>query len=118
MSETEKIVSTVEQTEIFMNLQKLIIKLYGKWDQEVAIAVFAGALGSAIAFIEKEFKEHVKTCPKCQSRGLEELDLNLLDVALSNMQHHYEGIDTDVDEEARKMVDDFLTKAVKRGRKH
>jgi hypothetical protein len=77
-----------EQVEVFMDLQRMLVKLYNMWPEDTAVAVYAAACGSVIALIEAQYKNHVEECPNCKEEG-KPPTIDLVSVARSNFDYYY-----------------------------
>src|SRR5579864_6213457 len=89
MSEYEFVSGSPEQVEVFLDLQRILVRLYNEWPGDTAIAVYAAALGCVSAMIELQFKRHMEECETCR-KEYGGITLNLADVAQSNFIHYYE----------------------------
>ena len=77
-----------EQVAVFLDLQRILIKLYNEWPGDTAIAVYAAAAGCVCAMIEAQFKLHIDECETCR-KEYESDELKLYDVARENFDHYY-----------------------------
>jgi hypothetical protein len=89
MSEYEFVSGTPEQVEVFLDLQRILVRLYNEWPGDTAIAVYAAALGCVSAMIEMQFKRHLEECENCREE-YKGVTLELADVARNNFSHYYE----------------------------
>lgn len=83
----EFVMGTPEQVEVFLDLQRMIVRLYNMWPGDVAIAVFAGSLGCVTAMIETQYKMHLEECEHCKREFDPTIDLR--SVAEENFKHYY-----------------------------
>ena len=81
-----------EQTEVFLDLQRMIIKLYNVWSEDASVAVFAAALGSTVGLIEKHYENHVAKCSACKEKYPP--TLRLAELARFNFDCYYESAKT------------------------
>ena len=88
MPDFEFVPGSPEQLETFLDLQRLIIKLYNKWPGDTAIAVFAASVGCVTALIETQYKLHLEECQNCREQ-LGGTEFNLSEVARQNFDHYY-----------------------------
>jgi hypothetical protein len=86
--EYEFVSGTPEQVETFLDLQRMIVKLYNKWPGDTAIAVVAASVGCVVALIETQYKLHLEECSYCRDNLKGEV-FNLSEVARSNFEHYY-----------------------------
>jgi hypothetical protein len=103
---------STEQVEVFLDLQRMLIKLYNMWPEDTAIAVYAAAGGSVVALIEAQYKVHVEECPNCQEEGRPST-IDLAGTAKSNFDYYYvRGKEqSDLDKaQASEMVHKFFKK--------
>jgi len=111
--EYEFVPGSPEQVEVFLDLQRMLLKLYNKWPGDTAIAVFSASLGCAVALIETQYKIHLEECEKCRERyKSEEFDLD--DVARSNYQYYY-GKGLEQSEIDKKVAADLVKSFFKKG---
>jgi hypothetical protein len=110
--EYEFVQGSPEQIEVFLDLQRLLVKMYNKWPGDTAIAVFAAALGSAAALIEVRFEHHMEECEVCREE-YKDVMLDLADVAQSNLAYYYDMQIKQADEDKEKA--DNLVKSFFRG---
>jgi hypothetical protein len=106
---------TNEQIEVFMDLQRMLLRMFNKWDGDTSVAVFGAALGCAVALIETQYKQHLEECPTCKD-SVDPGVLELADTARANFEHYYNKIYDDEEsckEVAKELVDAFF-KGVKR----
>jgi hypothetical protein len=112
MSEYEFVSGSPEQVEVFMDLQRILVRLYNEWPGDTAIAVYAAALGCVSAMIETQFKRHMEECEVCR-KEYKGVTLNLSDVARSNFIHYFEMEleQAVIDQQAAtELVKDFFAK--------
>jgi hypothetical protein len=105
---------TPEQVEVFLDLQRMLVKLYNMWPEDTAIAVYSAACGSVVSLIEAQYAIHVAECENCQSENRPET-IDLVSIARSNFDFYYNrGIDQAVKDKtiARDMVHRFFKKDV------
>jgi hypothetical protein len=103
-----------EQVEVFLDLQRMLVKLYNMWPEDVAIAVYAAACGSVVALVEAQYAVHVEECQNCQSEGRPPT-IDLVSTARSNFDFYYNRQrDQAVKDktEASQMVHKFFKKDV------
>jgi hypothetical protein len=101
---------TDEQIEVFMDLQRMLMRMFNKWDGDTAIAVFGAALGCATALIETQYKQHLEECPTCHD-AIDPAIIELADTARANFEHYYNKIYEDEDQcrdIAKDLVDAFF----------
>jgi hypothetical protein len=106
---------TPEQVEVFMDIQRLIVKLFNSWPGDTAIAVFGAALGSAIALIEGQYKQHLDECPVCRGE-IDEAMVELHTTAINNLEYYYQLVVADrehIQDIAKDLVEGFF-----KGRTH
>jgi hypothetical protein len=85
----EVIPGSSEQVEVFLDLQRMLVKLYNMWPEDTAIAVYAAAGGSVVALIEAQYKVHVEECPNCQEEGRPPM-IDLVSIARTNFDFYYD----------------------------
>jgi hypothetical protein len=110
--EYEFVPGSPEQIEVFLDLQRMIVKMYNKWPGDTGIAVYAAALGCVTALIEAEFKRHLDECPDCKEM-YPKATLDLKQAARDNFDHYYslEHERAIIDAQAAKdIVDNFFKK--------
>lgn len=110
--EFEVIKGSPEQVEVFLDLQRMLVKLYNMWPEDTAIAVYAAACGSVVALIEAQYAIHVADCENCQ-REQRAPTIDLVGVARSNFDFYYDrGIEQAVQDKtaASEMVHKFFKK--------
>jgi len=86
--EYEVVAGSTEQVEVFIDLQKMLIKLYNMWPDDIAIGVFAAAAGNVCAMIETQYKLHVEDCMNCQDEQRPPT-IDMVSVARSNFDYYY-----------------------------
>jgi hypothetical protein len=77
-----------EQVEVFLDLQRMLVKLYNMWPEDVAVAVYSAACGSVVALIEAQYAIHVEECQNCQEEGRPPV-IDLVATARSNFDFYY-----------------------------
>lgn len=101
-----------EQIEVFLDLQRMLVKLYNMWPEDSAIAVYAAAAGSVISLIEAQYAIHVAECEHCQKEDRPPT-IDLVSIARSNFDFYYNrGIDQAIKDKAvaSDMVHQFFKK--------
>ena len=110
--EFEILPGTPEQVEVFIDLQRMLVKLYNMWPEDTAIAVYAAAGGCVVAMIEAQYKVHVAECPNCQDEGRPP-SIDLVSIARNNFDFYYnrgfEQVEKDK-AQASEMVHKFFKK--------
>jgi hypothetical protein len=84
----EVLPGTPEQVEVFLDLQRMLVKLYNMWPEDIAIAVYAAAGGSVVALIESQYEAHIAECENCQNEGRPE-QIDLAECAKTNFDFYY-----------------------------
>jgi hypothetical protein len=84
----EVVPGSPEQVEVFLDLQRMLVKLYNMWPEDSAIAVYAAAAGSVISLIEAQYRIHVEECTGCQDEGRPPT-IDLVSTARSNFDYYY-----------------------------
>jgi hypothetical protein len=110
----EVIPGTPEQVEVFLDLQRMLVKLYNMWPEDTAIAVYAAAAGSVISLIEVQYAIHVADCPNCRAENRAPT-IDLVDIARSNFDYYYiRGIEQAVKDKdsANDLVNNFFKKDI------
>jgi hypothetical protein len=87
--EYDVIAGTPDQVEVFMDLQRMLVKLYNMWPEDTALAVYAAAAGSVVALIETQYRLHVKECDNCKDEKRPPT-IDLVSVVRSNFDLYYE----------------------------
>ena len=111
MTDREFIRSTPEQLEVFLDLQKLMVKYHEAWPDQTAIAVFGSAMGSICAILEIQYKLHREKCDECAKNEPEDPDF--YGTFTENYTHYYTS---ELEEALRRenraadMVDAFFLK--------
>lgn len=101
-----------DQVEVFLDLQRMLIKLYNMWNEDAAIAVYAAAAGSVVSLIEAQYAIHVSECDNCQKEQRAPT-IDLVSIARSNFDFYYNrGIDQALKDKAAAsdMVHNFFKK--------
>jgi hypothetical protein len=112
--EFEVIAGSPEQVEVFLDLQRMLVKLYNMWPEDTAIAVYAAAAGSVVSLIEAQYAVHVSECENCQ-KDKRPPQIDLVSIARSNFDFYYNrGIDQAVKDKvtASEMVHKFFKKDI------
>jgi len=105
---------TPEQVEVFLDLQRMLVKLYNMWPEDTAIAVYAAAAGSVVSLIEAQYAVHVAECENCIKENRAPT-IDLVAIARSNFDFYYNrGIDQAIKDktQASEMVHKFFKKDV------
>jgi len=110
--EFEVIPGTPEQVEVFLDLQRMLVKLYNMWPEDTAIAVYSAAAGSVISLIESQYAVHVAECQNCQTENRAPT-IDLVSIARSNFDFYYNrGVEQAIKDKvtANDLVNSFFKK--------
>jgi hypothetical protein len=83
----EMVEGTPQQREVFMNVQRMVIKMYNDWPEDIALSVMGAALGSVCSLIENQYALHAEECEQCTHDIGKEIDL--ANVFRSNFEYYY-----------------------------
>jgi hypothetical protein len=112
--EFEVIPGSPEQVEVFLDLQRMLIKLYNMWPEDTAIAVYSAAAGSVVSLIEAQYAVHVSECENCHKDNRPP-QIDLVAIARSNFDFYYNrGIEQAIHDKATasEMVHKFFKKDI------
>jgi hypothetical protein len=98
-----------EQVEVFLDLQRMLVKLYNMWPEDMAIAVYSAACGSIVALIETQYAVHVAECENCQREG-RAAAIDLVSIARSNFDFYYNRGLEQAEKDRGEMVHKFFRK--------